>query len=255
MKFLSKILFSYQLVINFNIMLGFSMVKFFNVKVDSIPIERGFFLTGIAWLINYVLLMVLLLLLIAWRFSSIFNALQQVQELEKKKIPRRMKLILKLSNKMGEILESFIKYCLTNYALLYSHCLIITLMITFLGYDILVHDLGASDKIFFGAGIVFVVSTAFSYLLVICFSNYFSNSFNKIYEKINFIRLENDERKIRKICELGILQLECTRKEITCGLFDLNWKHLFLLMSSFFSYLVMMIQFDYMLSSKQIKIM
>lgn len=117
------------------------------------------------------------------------------------------------------------------------------------------HSLGEDDKLFFGIGLIFSFSTISCISVLIIYSENFKNKINEAVKKFNLIRLKSDDRKVQKYCNLAILQFESSRKFISCGLFELNWKHIFLMMTSFFSYLVMMIQFDYMLTLKQINIL
>jgi hypothetical protein len=231
------------------------MVIFLNVKIDSVPIERGFFLTGIAIAINYILLTMLLLLNLVWRFKTVSNALMKVDNYhDKTKVLKKLKSVLKMLSKLSELLESASKYFLCNNIFLFTNLFMIILIMTFLGYDILVHDLGTDDVILFFAFVVFSVSTAFCSSITILTSTYFSKCFSQAFEKINLIFIKFNDRKIQKICELGILQLQNSRKEISCGFFAFNWKHVFLMLSSFFSYLIMMIQFDYMITTKNIEV-
>lgn len=253
MKILSLILFGYQLVINFNIFLGYAMVIFLKVKIDSIPIERGFFLTGIMITINYILLSMLLLLTIIWRFKSVGDALLQVKKLnDKKLILKRLKIILKILSKMGDLLESASKYFLFSNIFLFCNLFMIVLILIFLGYDILIHELEMEDKILFLAFIVFTISTLFCCLIIIISSTYFFNCFGNATNIINLICVKNNDKKIQKFCELGILQFENTQKQISCGFYNFNWNQIFLMVSSIFSYIITMIQFDYMLTIKKV---
>lgn len=232
------------------------MVLFLNVKIDSVPIERGFFLTGIAISINYILLTMLLLLNIVWRFKSISDAMILIGNSKNKKILlRRLKVAMRICNKLSDLLESSSKYFLCNNIFLFSNLFFILLIMTFLGYDILVHNLDTDDVILFFAFVVFCVSTAFCSSITILTSTYFSECLSNCIKKFSLISFQFNDKKVQKFCILAILQLESSRRDISCGVFAFNWKFVFLIISSSFSYLVMMIQFDYMLTTKNIKIM
>lgn len=101
-KFLSVIQFSYQLLINSNITLAYCMVRFLNVKIRSIPIERGFYLISVVAAIYYILFTMLLFITVSWRLKSIDDALVKTEQISKKKIVKRLKTILKMWCKIEE---------------------------------------------------------------------------------------------------------------------------------------------------------
>jgi hypothetical protein len=53
---------------------------------------------------------------------------------------------------------------------------------------------------------------------------------------------------LNKIIQLSIYQLDCVPTELSCGLFVFEIPHIFIMISYFFSYLIVTIQFDFMSS-------
>lgn len=254
-KFLSLILFIYQLLINFNMTLVYVMVKFLNVKVNSIPIEDGFFLVGVTATIYYVLFTMLMLIVASWRIKSIDEALLQVDERNERKLLKKLKIILKVWSKVEDLNTSMTKYFITNNLFYFSNFFNTFLITVFLGYDIFAHSLEIDDKIFLMAAVIFCISSISCIIILTINSEIYKNKNNKAMLKFNLIKLKSKDKRVQSFCYLGILQLKNSSNFISCGLFDLNWKHVFAMISSFFAYLVMIIQFDYMLTTKNINIL
>lgn len=247
LNILSLILFGFLLITNFDILIGYSVVKFLNVKVGSLPIERGFYLLGIALAIYYVLFMMLILTQIRWRLRSLGNALIMVEQMHGKMQMKRLKLFLKICSKVEDLLTSISKYFSCCNILCFANFFMIVFIFLFLGYDILAHELDSGDKIFFAAILIFSISNGALCFTIVIFSKDFLKFIKSNIQSFLKISLKRDQKKIRKICELGILQLGGSRKFISCGLFEINWKLIFLVFSSLFSHLITMIQFDYSL--------
>lgn len=129
--------------------------------------------------------------------------------------------------------------------------LLIMLLVTFfLGYDILVHSLTISDAILMLGGVSYVNISGF-----FCFSILFLSS--NLEEKRKILMLKINEfnlKKFHKAKQLSTYQIDCASLELSCGLFLFKKFHIFAMVSSFFSYLIVMIQFDFVLSSQLKKI-
>lgn len=254
MKILTLTLLVFQTFINLNMLLGYIMVKFLDVKVDSVPIEKGFYLIGLTMAMSYVLLSMLLLLAIIWRFKSVGDATLELESFKDKRILlKKVKTVTQIWSKLGDLLTSVNKYFLTSNIFLFTIIFMMFLITLFLGYDIFMHSLGSDDLVLFYSFVIFTLSYTLCGLIIIFSSVYFSNSFSKVFKNLNSIRLKNNDEKIWKICTHSILQLDVLHNEISCGLFSLNWKFVFLMISSCFAYLVMMIQFDFMLTIQNIQ--
>lgn len=254
-KFLSFILFFYQLLTNNNLVLTYCMVKFLNVKIRSIPVERGFYLISVMASIFYILFTILVLITFSWRLKSIDDALMETTSNEKKKLLRKLKIILRMWSKVDDVISSISRLFIISNIFYLLNFLIFVLILLFLGYDIYVHNLGGDDKLLFGFASFFSITIiSFISVLIIQSQNICEKVTNAI-RKINLIKLKSKEKNIQKYCHLATLQLEVSNKFISCRLFDLNYKFIFTMISSCFSYLVMMVQFDYMLKENQFKIL
>lgn len=225
-----------------NITFGYYMVTTLGIKIKSVDLKTGYPLINMGIAVTFALFSILLLLTISWRLRSITTALKKSED------ENSIKIIVKILSKIEDLIYSINSYLSLNYITSFSSTFIYLLMFTFLGYDILVHNLSVDDVIFFCAGASFTCFNSLMCSLVIFFSMRFDKTTKNLFKFFNQIQMKNSDQKIRKICFLANLQLGHSKKNLSCGLFDLNWHLIFTLMASFFSYLITMIQFDYMVT-------
>ena len=67
---------------------------------------------------------------------------------------------------------------------------------------------------------------------------------NKIYEFFSRKFLHLKDEKALKFSQLALLQLDHQKSELSCGLFEINWKFFFIFVSSIFSNMIVLIQFN-----------
>ena len=161
---------------------------------------------------------------------------------------------MKMLAKTEDLIHSLNNYLTLNNILFFFNFFMLFLMISFLGYDILVHDLGSDDVIFFFAGISFLFWAGFSCLIILFYSLAFKNTTQNSFTTFNEISINSSDRKIKKFCHIAILQISSTQSELSCGLFGFNWIFILTFLMYYFNYIVMMIQFDYMLTNRRIDI-
>lgn len=224
------------------------MVNFLNVKIRSIPIERGLYLIGAGAVSNFILITLLIFVGVSWRLKSIEELLIGLNEVDQEIYLKKFKKILRIWSKIEDLICSINKYFLINNLFFFASFFNLILIVTFLGYDILVHELDTDDKIFFCCGLVYSISITSCICILIKYSENVKSMIEKNFNQINLIRFNSKHKNVQKYCELAILQLDSSTKLISCGLFEINWQHIFLMLSSLFSYLVVVIQFDYMLT-------
>lgn len=224
------------------------MVTLLGVKVKTIPIDRIFYLISIAININYIIFSFLILLAIFWRLRSMTNALNITTKSDHEKLFQNIKSLSKIWCKLEDLICSVDKYHTFSLILTFLNFFVTFLLVIFLGYDIFAHDLDSGDVIFFVAGLNFSFFNGLSCFIVIAISMALNNTMKISMKICNRIQIKNQVKKVHKLNYIAILQFTFLRKNFSCGLFDFNWKLIFTLAASFFSYLIMMIQFDYMLS-------
>jgi hypothetical protein len=185
-----------------------------------------------------------MIMALSWRLET-FHKILENSELS---MQQNSKLIGKLLNKSADTIVNMNKLYSTNFMTSLVDLLFIALVTTFLAYDIIAHSLAISDVILMlgGMGYSFLAgSVCFSILIA---SSGLEEKKKKIVIKINDLSLKRN--KLHKFLYLSVFQFDCLPLELSCGLFTLKKSHIFLMISSYFSYLIVMIQFDFMFSNQ-----
>ena len=229
------------------------MVTVLNVKLETIPINRGFFLITLAITLNYTILSLLMQASISWRLPAINKALILTAKTNQKNLLRKIKVTMKMLGKIEDLINSLSNYLTLNNIFSFLNFFLFSLMILFLGYDILAHDLGIDDVIFFLAGICFSFLGGLNCVFVIIYSMTFNHTLQHSIRIFNEIAINSRDIKIKKFCQIANLQISSTQSVLSCGLFVFNWRLIFTIISAFFSYLIMMIQFDNMTTFDALK--
>lgn len=245
-KRLSISLITYQIIINSNLFFGYYMVTELGVKVKTIAIDRVLVLITLAMTVNYTFLSVLMLMTVSWRTKSINEAIILTVRSDQNEVLGKIKILMKMWCKVEALINSLSKYLVINSILSFWNFFVVTILMAFLGYDILANDLGSSDIIFFAAGSSYAIFTGATCVIFVIYSVTFKNTMKNSIKAFNQIASNCNDRKVMKFCQIANLQLSSTQSELSCGLFGFNWKFIFTLMAAFFSYLLEMIQFDYM---------
>lgn len=233
----------------FNFSFAYVSFTYFNIKIKTIPIDNPLYYVSFGIIFIYLLLTVQLCYIISTRRKSIDKALGLISNTnEKKVLKRRLKVIFKIFCKLDDLIDSVNKFLSFNIIFLYLSIFIFFISVPFLGYDILVHNLGIDDITFFFIGVVYLSINIIPCLIIINYSNRFDTTSVNFTKILINIQMRDFDKKIKRICFIGNLQMSFLRKNFSCGVIDINWKLAFSLIASIFSYLVTMIQFDYMLT-------
>ena len=206
------------------------------------PLDNFIFLITFMLPTAYNLILIVTILNITWRLETI-NDFLGVHLTSKE-----LKLILKIYSQLHDTVSHVNKYFTINTMICLEDALVILLMLTLLAYDIVAHSLTIQDVILMLGGIAKINVLGFTCVMVIVYSSKVSSLKKSSLLKINEIRLKNN-RQLGRICELGILQIDSTISQISCGLFTFNSFFFFTIISSFFSYFVVVIQFDIMIEN------
>ncbi len=235
-------------------LLSYIMVKYLGVKLTTVPLERVYFILAVVLHIYYLIFALLIIFNAYWRFKSINRALTETLKNEDKNILKDIKIIRKIWIRVEDLIYSMDKYFATLFVIFYGNHIVFSLTISFLLYDVTVHDLGMEDKIFMCVGALFCTFTTIFFGILIFFSNALECIINNAVESFNLFHIKSEDKNIQKSCELAILQFEHSRKLVSCGMFEFDWKLIFSTGASIFSNLITMIQFDYTLNTNQVEI-
>lgn len=231
-----------SLIILFEGFIAFSVVGVFQVKFKAIPLDDFGFLIALMLPVAFNLIFVTTLLNVTWRLETIDEFLGAQMN------RRELKTILRIYSKFDGTVSHVNRYFTFNTMICFLDVLMIALMVVFLAYDIVVHSLMIKDVILMLSGISYVLVSGFSCVMVIVYSSKISSLKNSSFWKMNGMRLKS-HRETGKRCELGILQISSSVSQVSCGLFTFDSYHIFTIISSLFSYLVVVIQFDIMIQN------
>lgn len=176
-RIINTIVITYEIFVSVNLITSYFMVINKIINLESVPIDRGFFLLEMFFIMNYAALCMLMLLTVIWRLQGIDKAMNSMLKLkDDKKILRKMKILMRIWSKIDNLITSLSKYqSIANFFMFLVLTLTI-LIVVFLGYEIAVHDLTDSDLILFGVGTSFTIWFTFNCLSVIVFSTWFKHS-------------------------------------------------------------------------------
>lgn len=193
------------------------------------------------------LIFVVTLINITWRLKTIdeFLGVHMTRQ--------ELKIILKIYSKIDGTISNVKKYFSINTMICFEDVLLTALMTTFLAYDIVVHSLMIKDVILMLGGYSYVFVSGFSCVMVVIYSSKINSLKKSSLLKIIGMRLKI-YGKFGKICDLGILQIDSSMLQISCGLFTFDSYFIFTIISSFFSYLVVVLQFDIMIQNNELNL-
>lgn len=213
-------------------------VEYFNVKFTSMPLDDFLFLIAFLRPILCDIIFLIEIVSLSSRIDSFHKIVQKENHL---------KVIAKLFNKTSSIIKDMNQLYATNFMTSLIDLLLISLVTTFLGYDIIVHSLTKTDAILMLAGVSYMIIAGFVCFSILIAASQIECKKRKIIAKINDIKLRKSSN-MHKFYELSIDYLEYLPTKLSCGLFILNKSHIFVILSSFFSYLIVMVQFDFIYS-------
>jgi hypothetical protein len=179
---------------------------------------------------------------LSWRI----NLFPKVLEDPNFSLSRKHKFIGKVYSKCEKLILSMKKLFALSFMILHFDCFTMALSTAFFGYDILAHELNTNDVLLFVGGISYATIAGTTIFLIIFYLSKFKDHKNSLMLSLNNLRRKN--LKLNKIIQLSIYQLDCVPTELSCGLFVFEIPHIFIMISSFFSYLIVTIQFDFMSS-------
>ena len=231
--------------------IGYSIVTYFGVSYDSIPMRNKTFLIAVSIPVLFNILLNLLLYIIHQRLATIiimtdFSKISAYNEHEQKKLIRTL---MKLVDKINDCVLSVNKCFILNTMFSLFNVTVTMILMTFLSMDIVLHELEIEDVILALGGFSYCGCLGGSCITVVYFSSTIRNCYDHLKQKLINLHVCLFSRKIHRQIHLGLMQLLHSQKEVTCGLFRFNWKLVFIMIASVFNYVIVMYQFDSMISS------
>jgi hypothetical protein len=247
---------SYMLFTLFNIIVGYFVVKYLNLRFESLPMSDELFLVMLFLAVSYNFLTFLILHDLVVRTDSMLELMhvKNVNKLKFKDLKRRIKLIMKLWNKVNDAVMSFNKIYSFNLMLSLTNFSFLFLIINFYLYDFIVRQLAINEIFLVLGGYSYSLLTGSCFFAIIKYSSHIKKLHENAGRALCDIGALFKNRKVFKLVHLSHLQLDNAQKEISCGIYAIKWNFIFIFITSFFDYTLVMIQFDNMVTNNQLKV-
>jgi len=249
-KRLTSILIAFIAFLFIEIAATIYMTRNFDIRFNSMPLDRLSFLFTVIIPLSFNYLIIILLINLFNRFYSIINLTKfsTSKQFDEQKLIHRISLMMKMLDKINDTVLSINRSYMMNILISFFNLTLVLIFAIFLMYDIFVHQLKIDDAIIAVGGC--------SYALCISIGCFIIISYSSTIEKLHFLIMNNFvdlhlrlwDSKIHRQVHLAMLQLTHFRKELSGGLYNFNWKCIFLILTSVFNYVIVMIQFDVMIS-------
>lgn len=239
-----------EFIICVDMVFGNFMITLFGVNFDSVPLDDKFLLITIAVPISYNTLIIILLMNVFCRMCSITNLVEihKVCGLNDYNLKKRIKLTMKLLDKMNDTIFSINTSYIINIILSILNVTMTMIFMTFLGFDFITNDLDISNGILVAGGYSYSLLVGFGCVVIIYYSSSIKITHYTVLNNLTEIHLRFNDRKVHRQIHLAALQITHFCKKISCGLFELDWKCILVIIASVFNYIIVMIQFDIMIS-------
>lgn len=230
--------------------LGYLMVTWFDVMFDPIPLDNPIFLFTVAIPISYNGLIVILLCVIFSRVSTIVDLIdiKSLCALNPYNLTKRIKLVMILNDKINDCIMCVNRTYVFNIMIALLDVKAVLIFTTFLSYKMILNEYSTADLVLIIGSYSYAICIGIGCFVIIFYSASIKKAHAAILNSLIKIHMLLWNRRNCKMMPLAILQLSHFRKEISAGLFELNWKYGLTVLSSIFNYVIVMIQFDAMLS-------
>lgn len=225
---------------------SFIMTRNFDIRFNSMPINNTFFMISLGIPLSYNILIIILLINLFDRFYSIINLTKLPLNLQI--ISYRLNLSMEMLDKVNDTILSINKCYMMNILISFFNLTLVLIFTIFFMYDIFVHQLKIDDAIILAGGSSYALCISIGCLIIISYSSTIEKLHYLVMKNYVKLHLSSRDGKIYRQVYLAMLQLTHFRKEISGGLYDFNWKCIFLILTSVFNYVIVMIQFDVIIS-------
>lgn len=243
LKFSMWILISLLIIYGIVATIGLFPFVIFNIK-QVVLITNPFFM--ISFDVNAIFSLTFMIVLLALN-SRISNVRKAIKNLTKT-TTRELKIVMKMYSNIYDIVvlcNNFFSYTiLVGLAEFFLHCIIVA----FSAYEAFFTRSDLPHFLTLFSGFTYMLSNFMMYVLVIKTSTILKHGGHMLWNQINRTKTLKD-KKLKKFCEISILQMRMLELAPGCEIFELNWNVLFIIMTGVVSYLTIMVQFDLSVSN------
>lgn len=232
-----------------NFTLGYVMIYVFGIKYDSIPFNNIFFIYLLSLPISYNNAIFIQIMNAFSRFRSIIHLTQicKIHPLNDYNIKQHIKFTMKLFDKMNDIVLSLNKIYTVNIIISLFNITVVVIFNIFLMHNVFSKNLEFNDFAIALGGFSYAAGVSIGCIAIIYFSSSIKRNYDLVLNNLTRVHLILRSRKIHQQIHTAILQITHFRKNICCGLFELNWQLVFAIFVSILNYVIVMIQFEKML--------
>lgn len=175
------------------------------------------------------------------RLQSLLKVIKNSQNLEINELKLINFIYINFNDSLQMINQIFSFNLLIGLTEIFVHITITA----FVAYLVIVSEVKFELFIFFLIGFAYFLSKAQIYLTFLAYSNLLRSSGNELWIEINFKKYLN--KKVEKFREIVVNNVKFNELIVSCGSFEFNFIVLFSILTGACSYLVVMIQFDFVI--------
>lgn len=156
-----------------------------------------------------------------------------------------MRIILIVQDKFCETIELVNKCFSIGFFMTLLEFILQCNLIVFSLCNIIVNISSPTDEMFVFEGCLHIMSHCCFVIGILVFTSSIKREGRKTAMLVHDLKLKKENfQKSLKFCQFASLQLNHRTCEISCGLFTIDWKFSFVMISSIFSYALILKQFD-----------
>lgn len=183
-----------------------------------------------------------------YQIKSLNRFLENLLNNHEKSAPSIIKKVANIHDKVSDLCECVSAFYVLSYLFIISSS---TYFYVFTTYSIFVYTKFPSQELL---DFTLTVSLWCIYLgplsiSLIALSSWIQSEGNRTADLVEQLAIKARKLKMIKISYILALQARHRRTTVTCGLYDINWKVLFTVFGSVYSYSVIMIQFHDVLNN------
>lgn len=225
-----------------------SLLHHYNISYDSVPLDRYFYWVSIIISLNLTFTYFLTMLAISSRLASVVEYLDSKSAEE---VRNHLNLLAKVYMKFSDVVSLSNEIFTFNSMILFLEFTTFSVSMTFLCFTtfqnyMITKEISFKEIIFILTCIAFLLNLVINACFTFHHSHLFVENSTKILTKLHKISTSSskDESKTNRYTQIFSLYAAEEPLLQTCGLFLFDWKQLFLMFSSIYSYLLILIQFD-----------
>lgn len=225
--------------------LAHTLVNIFNINLDSLPLTNVPFLISYSIPITFNVIFFIILLSLFWRLKSLSGLFENYKFSSRKEL----KMFTKIFDQISETINFINRFYIFNTVGSLLDLLVISINITYLAYDIIVNSRNPMNFLIVAGACNYIFTSGLICILIIAYSSFIQNLQDTIIFKINGLGTKCSDLKNKKFSLISTMHISTLKNEISCEFFVFNWKHLFVMISSYFSYVIVTVQFDFMINT------